>query len=82
MRALHWLADRLKDLFYDPTNTHLDPGRVAGWVTIVSVVGATVWNVHLGQPIDLGVGGLPGGLASLLGAAVIYLIQDRKRSGV
>lgn len=81
MKVLHWLAERLKDLLYDPTNTHLDPGRVAGWVTILTVIGAAVWNVHLGQPIDVGVSGLPGGLGALLTAAVVYLIKDRKQAG-
>lgn len=80
MKALRWIAERLKDLFYDYTNTHLDPGRVTGWITILSLIGAAVWNIHLGKEIDLGVTGFPGGLAALLGAAVIYIIKDRQAS--
>lgn len=80
MRFLRWLAERLKDLFYDATNGHLDPGRVTGWIITASVLGAAAWNVHLGKEIDLGVSGYPGGLAALLGALAAYIIYDRKQS--
>lgn len=81
MKALRWIGARLKDLFYDPTNTHLDGGRVAGWVTILSLIGAAVWNIHLGKEIDIGPGGFPAGLTMLLGAAAVYLIKDRQQNG-
>jgi hypothetical protein len=80
MRALRWLSARLKDLLYDPSNCHLDPGRVTGWLTIITIIVAALWNIHLGKEIDLGVTGLPGGLAALLGAAVVYLIKDRQQA--
>ena len=76
-----WIADRLKDLLYDPTNLHLDPGRVAAWLSIALIVTAAIHNAHIHQPIDLGPTGLPGGLAGLLGALVIYLYHDRRVNG-
>ena len=76
--ALRWIAERLKDLLYDPTNGHLDTGRVAAWLAIVASLGAAVWNVHLRKEIDLGVTGFPAGLAALLGALQFYLYHDRK----
>lgn len=80
MKALRWIADRLKDLFYDPTNTKLDSGRVLGWIAALNLLGAALWNAHLGKPFDLGVTGFPGGLSAVLGALAIYIINDRKRS--
>lgn len=79
-RLGRWTAERLKDLLYDPTNSHLDPGRAIGWLSALAVVGAAVWNARLGMPIDLGVTGFPGGLATLLGAAAIYIIHDRRNA--
>lgn len=80
MKALRWLAERLKDLFYDPTNTHLDPGRVAAWASIGVLFVAAGWNVHLGKEIDLGATGFPAGLTALLGVAIIYITKDRKNA--
>jgi hypothetical protein len=80
VKALRWITERLKDLLYDPTNAHLDPGRVAGWLSILTIIAAAGWNIHLGKEIDLGVSGLPGGLGALLTAAVIYLIKDRQQA--
>ena len=81
MKAFRWIAERLKDLLYDPTNEHLDPGRCAAWVGIALVFLATIHNVHHKEPIDLGPTGIPGGLAALLGALQFYLYHDRKASG-
>ena len=80
MKALRWIGARLKDLFYDPTNTKLDVGRVIGVFAALSLIAAAGWNVHLGKEIDLGVTGFPGGFATLLGAAAVYLIKDRQQA--
>ena len=80
MNVMRWLGERLKDLLYDATNDHLDPGRVLGWIAALSLVWAAAWNMHLGKEIDLGATGFPGGLAALLGALVLYILKDRKQS--
>lgn len=76
-----WLSARLKDLFYTPGNLHLDHGRVAAFLCGAMMLAATVSNMLLRQPIDLGPAGLGGGLAALLGAAVIYMFKDRQKGG-
>jgi len=78
---LRWIADRLKDLFYCAGNQHLDHGRVAAFLCGAMMLGATVSSIILKQPIDLGPNGLGGGLAALLGAAVIYMFKDRQAGG-
>lgn len=78
MKPVRWLGDRLKDLFYDPTNTKLDTGRVAGWLAILSLLGAAAWNAHFHKEIDLAA--FAAGLTTLLGAAAIYLIKDRQNA--
>lgn len=80
MSARRWIAERLKDLLYDPTNTYLDPGRVGAWLMILSLLGAVGWNIHLGKEIDLSATGFPAGLAALFAATVIYLTKDRNRA--
>lgn len=76
-----WLADRLKDLFYTPGNKALDHGRVAAFLCGAMMLGGVINNVMLRQPIDLGPAGLGGGLAAVLGAAVIYMFKDRQKGG-
>jgi hypothetical protein len=78
MRFLRWIAERLKDLLYDPTNAWLDPGRVASWLSILAVVLAAVWNIHLGKEIDLGATGFPAGLAAILTVAIVYIHKTRQ----
>jgi hypothetical protein len=78
MKALCWIAERLKDLLYGPGNSHLDIGRVTALGAAFLLTGATVWNMILKQPIDLGPAGLGGGLAGILTAAVVYIYHDRK----
>lgn len=78
MKALRWIAERLKDLLYGPGNDHLDIGRVTALVALVSLIGATVANIRMHQAIDLGPGGLGGGLGAVLTAAVVYIYHDRK----
>jgi hypothetical protein len=80
MKVLRWLSERLKDLFYDATNTYLDPGRVASWLALLSILGAAAWNIHLHKEIDLSATGFPAGLAALLTAVIIYIHKDRQRS--
>lgn len=79
MKALRWIGERLKDLFYDPTNTKLDTGRVAAWLSIALFVSAVRWNMHLQKPIELDK--LATGLTIILGACVVYLIKDRQQAG-
>lgn len=70
----------LKDVLFDAKNTHLDWGRIMGVVAIVSVLLAAVGNYLHGKEIDLGPTGLPGGLATILAAAVVYIIKDRQQT--
>lgn len=69
-----------KDIFYDAKNEHFDWGRLMGLVAIASVLAAAWGNYHHGQTIDVGPTGLPGGLATILGAASFYIIKDRQQS--
>lgn len=75
-----WIAARLKDLFYDPSNEHLDNGRCIVAVSIVTLVSAVAWNMHLHKEIELSQLGT--GLAAILTALVVYLYHDRKQNGV
>lgn len=74
---LRWVADRLKDLLYDPGNNHLDNGRVMAFVATAALLAGEIHNILLKQAIDLGPGGLGGGLGAVLTAAVVYVIKDR-----
>jgi hypothetical protein len=75
-----WIKDRLKDLFYDPSNQHLDNGRCIVAVSIATLVGAVGWNMHLHKEIELSQLGT--GLAAILTALVVYLYHDRKQNGI
>jgi hypothetical protein len=78
MKALRWLRDRFKDLFYGPQNAHLDLGRIVAFLGVVMLGAAVVANIKLGSPIDLGPNGLGGGLAAFLTAAAAFLyVKDR-----
>jgi hypothetical protein len=82
LNPLRWLGDRFKDLFYDPTNSSLDIGRVfaAGAYGLIAV--ATHHNaVDLKLAIDLSPTGLPGGLALMSGALATYIWHDRQQAG-
>jgi hypothetical protein len=81
VKALRWIAARLKDLFYGVGNNHLDHGRVAAFICLATLIAATAYNMRLRQPIDLGPGGLGGGLGAVLTAAVIYMFKDRQKGG-
>lgn len=73
---LRWFAVRLKDLFYGPGNVYLDLGRILATATAVALIGAQVWNIWLGKEIDLGPGGLGGGLAAVI-TAIAALIAAK-----
>jgi hypothetical protein len=75
-----WIAERLKDLFYDATNNHLDNGRCIAYLALVSLIGAAGWNMHLHKEINLAEFGA--GLSGVLTALVIYIYHDRKVNGV
>ena len=68
----------IKDILFDATNHHLDAGRVIGVLSVLAVLVGAVANYHLGKELDLGPTGLPGGLATILAAASLYIIGDRK----
>ncbi len=69
-----------KDLFYGPGNKHLDLGRIVGAVGVGMMLGGEVWNAYCGKPIDLGPGGLGGGLAAVIGAvAVLIAAKDHSQ---
>lgn len=68
----------LKDLFYDSTNSHLDSGRCIAAFSMVTLIGSTVWNMHLGKEINLSELGT--GLSLVLGALVVYIYHDRKQN--
>jgi hypothetical protein len=79
MKVIHWIIDRLKDVFYDPTNTHLDAGRLIAYSAVAMIAVALKHNMlmKLEIPIDK----LGQGLAVILTALVIYVYHDRKQNG-
>lgn len=80
-RAGRWIAERLKDLLYNPGNRKLDNGRVAVFLAFGMMIGAVAQNVRIGAAIDVGPAGLGGGLAAVLAAAEFYLFKDRAQRG-
>jgi hypothetical protein len=72
-RIFRWIGHRLKDAFYDTDNLHLDLARVLAFLAIVGELLALRHNIKLRVPIDLGPGGLGGGLAAILTAGAGYL---------
>lgn len=66
-------ASRLRDLFFGPGNVYLDLGRVLSTIMAVALIGAQLWNMWLGKEVDLGPGGLGGGLAAVLTAAAALI---------
>ncbi len=73
MKFLKWIVKVLKDLFAGPGNKYWDLGRIVSAFSVVTLIGATIWNMHLRQPIDIGPSGLGGGLAALLTAAGVLI---------
>lgn len=76
LSILRWLAARFKDLFYGPGNVYLDLGRILATATAAALLGAQAWNIYLGKEIDLGPGGLGGGLAAVI-TAIAALIAAK-----
>ncbi len=72
-KIIHWIGERLKDVFYDTDNEHLDGARLAAYLAIFAELTAQKHNMNLHQPIDLGPAGLGGGLTGILGAAAAFL---------
>lgn len=68
-----WIGERFKDVFYDTDNEHLDGARVIAYLAIIAELAAVRHNMILKQTIDLGPGGLGGGLAAILTAAAGFL---------
>jgi hypothetical protein len=78
-KAGRWIADRLKDLLYDSNNGHLDNGRCIAALSLMTLIGATVWNMHIHKEIALS--DLGTGMAAILTALVVYVYHDRKTNG-
>lgn len=76
--CLTTLQGWLKDLWYDSTNQHLDNGRVVATVAIATLIGSTIWNMHLGKEINLAELGVA--LTSILGGLQFYVYHDRKQN--
>jgi hypothetical protein len=76
LTLVRWLAARLKDLFYGPGNAYLDLGRILATAVALALIGAQLWNIYLGKEIDLGPGGLGGGLAAVI-TAIAALIAAK-----
>jgi hypothetical protein len=64
-----WIGDRLKDLFYGDSNLHLELNRAFAGLAGFLMLAGMLWDIHKGQPIDLGPGGLGGGLAAVITAS-------------
>jgi hypothetical protein len=75
-----WFKKRLRDVFYDSTNQHLDNGRCMAYLALATLVGAAVWNMHMHLEIKLSE--LGSGLAAVLTVLVAYVYHDRKVNGV
>lgn len=69
----------LKDIFYDPTNDHLDNGRLLAYACIGILYVAVRHNMLLKAEIHLDQLGT--GLAAILTALVVYVYHDRKSNG-
>lgn len=61
------------DLFKGPGNVYWDLGRIIAALAVLAPIAAALWNVHLGKEIDLGPGGLSGGIAAILTAAAVLI---------
>ena len=72
----------LRDLFMGPGNRWWCAGRFWSGLSFLAVFAAAGWNAAIGQPIDLGPGGLPGGLAALATAVAAFIFaKDRSHPG-
>lgn len=48
-------------------------GRIISVLALAAELGGALWDVHLHQPVDIGPGGLGGGLAAILTASAALL---------
>ena len=48
-------------------------GRITVGLAVAAEIAAAIWNVHLHQAIDLGPGGIGGGLAAIITAGAALL---------
>lgn len=70
-----------KDIVYGPGNDNADLARLGVALGTLSVIGAAIWNILLGLPIELGPAGFPGGLGALyIGAAAFVYAKDRGKA--
>lgn len=51
----------------------VNEGQIVTVIALLTEIAAAVWNVHLGKDVDLGPGGLGGGLAAILTAGTALL---------
>lgn len=63
----------LADLFAGQGNISWELGRVLMGVAMLYVAVGIGWNIHLRQPIDLGPGGLSGGIAGIFGGGAAFV---------
>ena len=82
-KALRWISDMCRDLFFSTGNEHLDLSRVIAGLFAGIATFAVYWNaIHLGKEIDLT--GLLTGLAALataLGLGIAVKEWARKKAG-
>lgn len=64
----------VRDLLMGPNNLFWELGRFLATGGFLSLIGGQAWNMYLRQPIDLGPGGLGGGLAALFTAATAFIL--------
>ena len=80
--TLRWIGKRLKDLWYGPGNRHLDLGRLIATFSVLTMIGAVCWNIHLGKPIDnlqgLGVG--LGAIITASGALIKWKDAEKRKA--
>lgn len=69
----------LKDLFYGHGNAAADLGRIIGFLLIVAMIGAELWNIHLGLPIEIDKLGVGFAAVTTAIAALIYA-KDRAKT--
>jgi len=78
-KTFEWISERLKDVFYDSNNGHLDNGRCLAYIFAALLVVAVRHNMLLKLEIPLDK--LGEGMAAILSALVIYVYHDRRTNG-
>lgn len=73
VKLFHRCTGFIVDLFKGPGNHYWDLGRIIAAIAVLAMFGGQLWNMHLKQPIDLGPGGLGGGLAAVVTACAAFL---------